>query len=135
MDTLGVFAAPGTDLSGAYVNVSWSYDPSLFPAPTPFLPGSAGASGVNMGSISETINGVTFTANSDAYFCYFAGGLPSYVNDIFELCAGNVSSISPAPSFESDYSRLEFESYGQFLSGVGPVQNVPLTYPANESGL
>lgn len=134
LDTLGVFAAPGTDLSGMPATVSWSYDPSQFGVPTTG-PGYAGATGTNMGNISETINGVTFVAYSDAYFCYFAGTLPSYPNDIFELCAGNVKGIGTAPSYESDYSRLLFESYGQFLNGVGPVQNVPLSNFANEDAV
>lgn len=130
-DVLNIFGCPAMDCSGAPIQVSWSYDPSLFGPPTTG-PGFSQAEGINMGSISETINGVTQVVSSAGYFVYYAGTAPAQANDVFQLAAASASIPIPGGT-EADYSIISFIPGGLFLNGLGPVQN--LTGPvSSDSG-
>jgi len=121
-DPLNVFGCPAQDCQGLAVNVSWSFDPSQF-GPLQTGPGFSQGQGINMGSFSETINGVTKTVDSSAYFVYYAGTAPAQANDLYQIGAASAAEPIPGGS-EGDYTLISVEPGGTFLNGLGPIQNL-----------
>ena len=121
-DVLNIFGCPAKDCSNQPITVTWSYDPSQF-GPAQTGAGYSQAKGLNMGTISETINGVTKAVDSSGYFYYYAGTSPAQPNDLFQL--GADSALDPiSGGTEADYTLISFIPGGTWLNGLGPVQSL-----------
>lgn len=137
VDTLGIFAAPGTDLAGQTVTGSFAYDTAGFVNTAPGIPGFANYQAANAGAITETIDGTTLVVGSSNYFALVFETQPYGLNDVYEISASDAlpANALPGDDLEYNYTIMAWGSSIPFLHGIDPNQSISVVGGAAGSAI